>query len=718
MASRVLLEPLYLLGLVGVAVPIVIHLYGRRRRREVQFPSLQLLQATQQRQRSFVRLRSLLVLMLRILAIVCFVLALARPVARGLWWASAISPTPASVAVVIDDSLSMGLRVGTETVFGRAQDAADAILAALRSGDDAVILLASGTPTAAGAHFTADAASARRGLRALQPSQRAVGLAPAIGRACDQLAHSSRPARHMYIVTDLQASSWEGIRIPHGLPDAILAATVVDVGAAESENWAIERVAVTSPLAFVSRPVRLRADIRHHGGKARKRVAVWLGDAGPSAGTARSIELPPNGSGSVELVCRPKTAGDVGITVRLQEDCLPQDNERFVVLRVREWLDVLCVEAIPDVTRFLRRALRPPGGESQGAETGTAAPEGIHTDAGPAAAVSRPALRGRDLVVLANVPRLTHDQTEATLQYLRAGGGLLVFLGDRVDAAFYNEALLPQFCGEGRAVELVRIVGDAAERRRSFAITDFAASRAPLAAFADPSAGDLTTMRFFALWEIALAGHDTPTVLARFDNGLPAMLEACCGAGRAIIVNTTADDAWTDAPRRAVYVPLVHRLCYHLARDPDRAPLSLVVGDDLADLPDKGALGPPTLYGEAGTELADRTLHEDASRLNSAGIYRAAWADEHGPMTTLVAVNVDPTESSTERMSPREVAEKLHPIGAQVVSPDRLTAALRGGTPRSIALSLPLLLLAIGALVGELLLGRRRSVRASGGGRL
>ncbi|MFQ5810354.1 MAG: BatA domain-containing protein, partial [Armatimonadota bacterium] len=338
MMGLTLLQPLYLLGLAGVAVPIIIHLYGRRRPREIRFPSLQLLKATQQRQRSLVRLRSLLVLLLRILAIICFVLALARPTARPARWASGIIPSPASVAIVLDDSLSMALRTGTDTAFHRAREAADAVLAALSGGDDAVVVLTSGTRARLPTRLTADIASLRRALQTLQPSQRAAGVSAAIARASELLAESGPPTRWIYVVTDLQAASWEGVRVP---PEpAKLPATVVDVGVTGAENWAIEDVSVTSPMAFVNQPARLRADVRRYGGKAEKRVAVWLGDRRPDAATARTLALPPDGRGSVEFVHRPSEAGDVGITIRLQGDDLAPDNERHVVLHVRDRLDV------------------------------------------------------------------------------------------------------------------------------------------------------------------------------------------------------------------------------------------------------------------------------------------------------------------------------------------------------------------------------------------
>ena len=679
MSGFALLQPLYLLGLAGAAVPIVIHLYGRRRRREVQFPSLQLLKATQQRQRS--------------LAIVFFVLALARPTARGPRWAAAVASAPESVAIVLDDSLSMGLRVGDETVFDRALAATDAILGSLRAGDKVVVVPTSGDDPRLPAQLTTDVDSLRKTLERLEPSQMAAGVGPAIARSAEMLTRIARPGRQIYVVSDLQAASWDDVQLPREALRAAPAVAIVDVGAADVENWVVESAALVSPIAFADRPVRLRADIRRYGGEAAKRVAVWLGDEDTASGAARTVELEPGGSGSVELVYRPAAPGPVGITIRTESDALPADNRRFVALRVRDRLDVLCVEGSPGVARFLRQALSPSGGEPSAG--------GIHVAVAPVAQLSQATLSPHDVVVLANVPRLTGEQLETVVEYVRGGGGLLVFLGDAIDAAFYNETLLPRlFEGDG-LMKLARTVGDPREREGYFAITDFSTTREPLAAFAEPSGGDLSRIRCFALWEIVLSESAAPSVLARFDNGLPALLETAAGSGRAIIVNTSADDAWTNAPRRAAYVPLVHRLCYYVARGQRSGPASLLVGDDVAIRSGADESEPLKLYDEAGEELPGR-------RVESAGVYRAEWGEEQGADSMLMAANVDPAESDLTRLSHQESAGKLRQRDAQVVSGEELGRALSGGARRAMDLSLPLLLLALAALAGELLLSGRR----------
>ena len=61
-------------------------------------------------------------------------------------------------------------------------------------------------------------------------------------------------------------------------------------------------------------------------------------------------------------------------------------------------------------------------------------------------------------MILANVRKLNDDQLRALEDFVKNGGGLLIFPGNRIDAAWYNGALfkdgkglLPLALGRARA---------------------------------------------------------------------------------------------------------------------------------------------------------------------------------------------------------------------------------------------------------------------------
>src|SRR5207237_10633887 len=99
------LNPLFLFGLAAAAIPILIHLFTRRRPREVRFPSLEFLSEVNQSEIRRVRLKQWLLLLLRTLAVAVIALAMARPAVRGS--AGLRSGAATSVLALVDQSGSM-----------------------------------------------------------------------------------------------------------------------------------------------------------------------------------------------------------------------------------------------------------------------------------------------------------------------------------------------------------------------------------------------------------------------------------------------------------------------------------------------------------------------------------------------------------------------------------------------------------------------------------
>lgn len=101
------LSPWFLIGSMLVALPIIIHLWFKKRLRKIQFSSLTFLKMSEAKRFGWLRLREILTLISRCLFIACLVLSLARPrLQRAIFGTS----RTASVALLIDNSYSMYYR--------------------------------------------------------------------------------------------------------------------------------------------------------------------------------------------------------------------------------------------------------------------------------------------------------------------------------------------------------------------------------------------------------------------------------------------------------------------------------------------------------------------------------------------------------------------------------------------------------------------------------
>ena len=98
------LFPAFLFAAAAIAAPIIIHLFYFRRFKRVYFTNVRFLKEVKEETNNRMRLRNLLVLLMRCLAIICMVLAFAQPfIPRS----SAVKQGEKSVSVFIDNSFSM-----------------------------------------------------------------------------------------------------------------------------------------------------------------------------------------------------------------------------------------------------------------------------------------------------------------------------------------------------------------------------------------------------------------------------------------------------------------------------------------------------------------------------------------------------------------------------------------------------------------------------------
>src|SRR3982750_4500650 len=101
------LAPAFLAGLSAIAVPVIIHLIHRERKAVIEFPSLMFLERIPYKSVRRQKIRHLLLLILRCLAIALLVAAFARPFFARRH--AAITGTGArELVVLLDNSASMG----------------------------------------------------------------------------------------------------------------------------------------------------------------------------------------------------------------------------------------------------------------------------------------------------------------------------------------------------------------------------------------------------------------------------------------------------------------------------------------------------------------------------------------------------------------------------------------------------------------------------------
>ena len=204
------LSPAFLAGLPLVAVPVIIHLLSRRQQKKISWGAMRFLKQAATRRRRLWRLNDMLLLILRTLAFVLFILALARPLLPVNWFGGEI---PREVIIVLDQSMSLSRMAGGGSLFDQEMNMAGDLLGELKSTDSVRILLAGEFPE----WLTPDSIPANpsgiRGLRAqldqLKPTQGAGDLIACVREAADLEAPKDKSGRSIIVLSDGQRFGWK-----------------------------------------------------------------------------------------------------------------------------------------------------------------------------------------------------------------------------------------------------------------------------------------------------------------------------------------------------------------------------------------------------------------------------------------------------------------------------------------------------------------------------
>lgn len=660
------LAPGFALFAALFVVPILIHLIGRSRAKTKKFAAIELLLRSERRVATRTRLRQLLLLLVRALAIAAVPLILARP------FFEAESDLPAAVGgaqsavIVLDDSMSMSLAVDGTHLIDRARTRARRIVAALGRDTEAALFLSS-RGAAPGAELTADHARLDRAIADVKPSYRATDTTGALRRAAQLLAGAQRATRRVYLVSDLAAHGFDkDPPWPAGGPELV----PVDVTDGKSlGNRAVTDLRVEPAGNLGPRGVKITVDVANFSDEPVKQLAVSLRVDGKVVAKGL-LDLEPRQKAQKRFFHAFARAGDeadVGVhevAAELDRDALPEDDVRWARVEVRRDVRVLLVDGDPRTVRrddelfYLETALRP--GDAAGSQLDVTT-------------VSADELKGRalgefDVIFLCNV-KPTFD-TAPLREFVQKGGGLFVSLGDNVDPDAYDQAfaeLLPQ------PLQAIRSApgldgGEHLQRVRSGHPV-----LSPLQGLGHDDALSAARFSRYALFKPTAAG-DERDVLLRFESGAPALIERKLGEGRVMLFASTLDRDWSDLAIQPVFLPLVQQAARYLARAPMHDPEPPALVGQRHDI--------PLAAGDSRVEVtlpSGRTRTFESDRLTGRRALAFVETGEPGVYRVTVAAKgqeaLRPRPSSTFVVNVDAAESDLRHIGA-----DRLAQLASGGT--------------------------------------
>jgi hypothetical protein len=660
-------------GAVAAAIPVIIHLVHTARAPQVPFPTLRFLRSAAQKTARRRHVENLLLMLLRMVLLACLALALARPFVSETFGLFAESQNTAAI-LILDNSYSMNVRFQQDTRLAKAKQEARAILESRWRPAQAALLLTNPGPAPVADRLAEDRAALFKTLDGARISSGRADLVGALRAAYALLEKTGATEKRIWVLTDRQALSWEGLqkleepgRHPE-IPVAVIRATEPVM-----RNAAVTDLTLVSSGLAAGLPVRIDATLRNGGPAPEQPSVLLLVDDFGQALRKETVDLAPAGSPAAGRVVsfthvfdRP---GPHQVMVAIDgADSLDLDDTRRLAVQIADRVPVLAVKqqaaatAYQDDNFYLLWALDPMRGAGA-----TAWP--IKPVETTVAQLDPAALDRADVAILNNVEGLPPATVKALADFVAAGRTLVVFCGPHSSPAEYNRLFMDPFAAQGGLLpaRLKERVGDPILKNTVEKIREVQ-DRSPWLEGLVESPQVYEDILVYSYLRTEGAAADA--VLVRLAGGDPLLLEKSFGRGRVLLFTTGATPDLTNLPLRNLFLPLMMRIAHASSRSQGRA-AQLMAGQpfqtDLAPevktavtVEMTGPLGPS---GEILTELPNtqpaggRNLLEFKKTWN-LGYYR--WrAARGGDAAGVFCTNVDGAESDLSETADEKLRADL-----------------------------------------------------------
>ncbi len=646
------LTPLYLLGALAIVAPIVFHLIRQTPKGEVPFSSIMFLEPSPPRVTQRSRIDHWLLLLLRTGALALLALAFARPFWRAVAQVDVDSEHRRTL-VLVDTSAS--LRRGD--LWPQAKKRAEAALAAAKPGDPLAMFAFDASPRAVlsfaeGATLEPSArlALARGRLQSLEPGWKGTELGSALAEAVavvadegDRDPKASRSPRRVILISDLQAGSKLEALGNFAWPSDVeleLQTVALPGGNAGVEALADAGDGVATPTKSTGDELAARVRISNDPASRVEAFQVaWVDPQGKAVGPPVTATVPPGESRVVRVPTPPldpKTAPPS--TLRLTGDAFPFDNLAYIA-------------AAPKTEDTI----------------GFFGPDGPDDPNGLLYYLNRvfDSTPRRTIRVVAN-PSTTDPKSPPSLIVVASevAPSLAASIRSQVEAG--TSALVVATRG-GASPTLATLLGVAsvdwveAQAGRDAMLGEIKFDHPTFAPLAGPQFNDFTKIRF---WKHRSVANPDPAfaqaqILARFDDGSPALVEKPVGRGRVVVLSSGWNPTDSQLARSSKFVPLMAGLLDRRgasSTDPkryrvgDRVPLADLGFPAKADGVELRKPDGLTSKLEPGTEAITAT--------DAPGIYSVHRFYPDGEETRTFAVNLDPGESRTEPLTRETLAQR------------------------------------------------------------
>ncbi len=642
------LYPGFLWALGAVAIPIVIHLFHFRRFKKVFFTNVRFLREVKEETSARRRLRDLLVLAMRILAVAALVIAFAQPV---IPLGQELLKGQKAISIFVDNSFSMSALSQDVPLVEVVRRKAREIVEAYAVDDQFQIL----THDFEGHHQRL--VSKEEALSLIDQ----IGLTPSVHsldqvllRQTQVLRKARTPNRIGWVLSDFQQSI-----LPEQIesPDTSVRLYMVPLQAVQEQNIAIDSAWFESPVQMLDQTNLLFVKVHNYGNETAENVRLGLQYEGEQKPVGM-LSIPARASviDTIPLTVRHTGWHEAALTIT--DFPVQFDDAYFITFYVDEQIDVMLVsEEQPNP--YLVAALK-----------GLPYFQVVQKSVGSLDYSSFP---NYELIVLQELPQISSGLAFALIQYVKQGGNVLVFVSKQAHVQSYNDFLRQVRGGRLQAWEQ-------GNWTCSFINTDEYVFRDVFENEDVPLELPTTTGRF------RIQQGAVEEALLRYRDGLPYLVKYPFENGRLYLCTSPLNEQYNDLVRQAeVFIPLLYKAAIASS---EYQRLSWTIGkEEYVELPHALERANDVVWKIKRKDLEfipDQQMRGKhlvlsvRDYLKEAGVYRLV--DEQDQLVAKLAFNYDRTESNLRLATVEAIQQRVAPWAQVITAWDRADFRVLIGT--------------------------------------
>lgn len=575
-------NPLMLTAMALVGLPWLIEWLFRRRKRQIDLPTIRFLLNNEEEKK--IRRQDRMLLILRSIAVFFLVLAISRPLLqKGM-----IGDTgKRDVVVLIDGTASMNQQVGVTTAFGLAQKRAASLVRELPEESRVSVAHFSSRPQVL-VNKETDVYTAAARLESLRPGLGSCPVGDALAMLKKFITDEKLENPEVYIFSDFQKNSW----VPPGGKTADAAKSfadierdckvfLVDVGAEMDFNFMVTQLRPQDYVLSTEMPVTFHVEVEIWGTPPddSKPTLSFLVD-----GIKKGLrDLDPKKEKQIlKFDHQFLNAGEHLVEVELEGDRHQIDNKRAYLCSVPASFKVLILDethvaagstgnalaALPgeadtsasDLKKessFIAKAVEPPS------YPGMAKVSRFSSKIINPTRISYENLENYPVIILTQISALDETLAANLKQYVLQGGSLWVFLGPDVNVYDYNKLLYE----EGNGILPCKLEEKvSAKDGDGPPVVRYGVSAHPALAQVSQNVNEDSKV----LEYMSVKPHPESRVVLNLTNKIPLYIEKDSGSGKVLLSTTTAGISWSYVPATMEFPILVQEMVRYLVGNPDK----------------------------------------------------------------------------------------------------------------------------------------------------